>query len=355
MTQVTSINIAMCINREYLLPLAVAVRSLMEHLQPGVQVQLYVLSASLKQPDKAWLAEAWQGFPLTVTHVVPTDMSWANNVACGGYIHDASTYFRLLLGELLPKSVERVLYLDSDILVTQDITPLWHEDLQGCVLGAVQQSTVQVLKAAYGAGQCRAMGVDPDAPYLNSGMLLIDLVEWRRQGVGVGALALAVQYKHLFHYHDQDALNVALAGTWKRLHPKWNAQYALWIVPDSTSPHEEGAAAQARDMPVILHYTYRLKPWHTRSDHPLTALWRATEDALPEKCPSWPVRLKMSDFEYYYYNADMRLWFSRALYRSGHLGMPAVMVFVEYALRHPVASYAAFLCTLGRFFRRFRK
>lgn len=82
--------------------------------------------------------------------------------------YGVGAYLRLSMGSLLPESVERALYLDCDVLAFDDVTRLWHTDLQGRTLAAV--------------GNLGHQGTS-ESLYFNSGVLLIDLKQWRSSGV----------------------------------------------------------------------------------------------------------------------------------------------------------------------------
>src|SRR3712207_2732957 len=78
--------------------------------------------------------------------------------------------FRLMLGELLPEDLRRVVYLDADVLVEDDLAKLWRSDLGGDTVGAVRDAFAPWAAGAYGA-QWRPLGLDPTSRYFNSGVL----------------------------------------------------------------------------------------------------------------------------------------------------------------------------------------
>ena len=94
------------------------------------------------------------------------------SVAAGRW-HPA-TFQRLFLGSQLPPEAERVLYLDCDTLVRRPLAPLWERPFGP--------------SSALGVDDCRSgryaaeLGLPPDAPYVGSGVLLLNLARWRREG-----------------------------------------------------------------------------------------------------------------------------------------------------------------------------
>ncbi len=157
-------------------------------------------------------------------------------------------YARLLLSDLLPSEVNRVIYLDCDMMVRWPIEQLFDIDLLDRPLGAVRDSQAPFL---VGRRDMRhnADIFDPADPYFNSGMLLIALDKWREIDVKaqVGFLAEKGWLSRI--YFDQDLLNIVFRGRWHPVEWRWNTI-------DAHPAHE------ALD-PAILHYTLAHKPWAT--------------------------------------------------------------------------------------------
>jgi lipopolysaccharide biosynthesis glycosyltransferase len=122
----------------------------------------------------------------------------------------------------------------------------------------------------------RALGLRPEDPYLNSGVLVISLEAWRSDDVRERAVALVRET--ILPWPDQDALNVVLRDCWKELPRRWNLQtqdaqgtglsWVLW---------REEVELALSDVAVI-HYSEYVKPWHAASAHPLRDRWYAVLD-----------------------------------------------------------------------------
>ncbi|MGH8461583.1 MAG: glycosyltransferase family 8 protein [Stenotrophobium sp.] len=194
--------------------------------------------------------------------------------------YPALIWYRLLLPELLPEC-SRILYLDTDTLALQSLWPLFQQDLGSKLFGAVAQPTREWEK------QCRLLGIDPAQDYLNSGVLLMDLETMRRDGFTARALEVAWAQNTMFVLPDQEVLNLAAQGRWKKLPPKWNAMSHLWLTPgrDDTI-YPESDYLMARCSPAIVHFegTPAVKPWHYRSIHPMRGLYRHFRSQTP-----WPL------------------------------------------------------------------
>ena len=173
-------------------------------------------------------------------------------------------YSRLLLPDLIPQKTGRLLYPDSDMVVRSSLRPLFAVPLNGHALGAVEDApeAVPVINAR--------LGRPPNTPYLNSGLLLIDLEKWRSANLGERSMAYIETTAH--GYPDQDAINLALGTDWAVLERKWNlVESEAARFPRS---HYEKAA--------IIHFTWR-KPNHPRCDHPARDMYFAQRQNTPWK------------------------------------------------------------------------
>lgn len=177
--------------------------------------------------------------------------------------------FRLGLADLAPADSSRVIYLDADVIVTDDIRKLWTSDLHGAALGAVEDAFLDPAPFAKRWGM-----TDANPRYFNSGVLLIDLAQARADGLFRDALQFVAEHGDDLHFTDQDALNWAFRGRWRALDVVWNVQRHMVIpslIPEVAETLRLGARA-----PGIVHYTGPEKPWLPGVYHPWAWLyWRA--------------------------------------------------------------------------------
>jgi lipopolysaccharide biosynthesis glycosyltransferase len=176
----------------------------------------------------------------------------------------AAMWYRLFLPELLPR-VERVLYLDADTIVTDSLAPLWETDLGGFWLAAVTNVFEE-----WSAGRPAELGLADAGHYFNSGVLLLNLGEIRRDGRGETLRELARERGGELLWPDQDTLNLVLGERRKPLHPRWNCMNSVLTFPWSADVFGAEAVEEARSRPGIRHFEGpgRNKPWHPLSRTP---------------------------------------------------------------------------------------
>jgi hypothetical protein len=173
-------------------------------------------------------------------------------------------WYRIHLPELLP-NVDRVLYLDADIVVLDSIEPLWDTDLRGNCIAAVTN-----VFAPWDLQYPEKLGI-PSPSYFNTGVLLMDLDQMRRDNCTGALRDYALAHGERLWFCDQDAMNVLLGDRRLPLHPRWNAMNSLFIFPSSLEVFGPDLAEEARHRPAIRHFEGpgANKPWHYLCDHPM--------------------------------------------------------------------------------------
>lgn len=187
-------------------------------------------------------------------------------------------WYRILLPELLP-DVDRVLYVDCDVVATADVGPLATVDLGGAAVGAVHN-------VPYGGADDDArVGLADGQRYFNSGVLLMDLDRWRERRTTDQLVAFARTETERLVFPDQDALNAVLAGDRAVLHPRWNCQNTLFFSPEAAAVFGHDVVRAACNDPALVHFEgpALAKPWHYLSIHPHRATYRRHRAATP-----WP-------------------------------------------------------------------
>jgi lipopolysaccharide biosynthesis glycosyltransferase len=263
---VDSLVIACASDSGYALPLAVMLRSLIANLGPRSQVEVYCVDDGISSADKAKvLASVTDRLTL---HWLEPSRSALSGLPTWGRM-PRTTYQKLTLGEWLPEHAEKVIWLDCDLLLLDDIMPLWDADLGKWHVLAVPDQRVPLLSSRFGVAAYRELGLAAEAKYFNAGVLLIDLARWRRDDVAGRAINYLNTYRDQVFFWDQEALNAVLAGKWGELDPAWNRNPTIDHLIRSRRPSDADSTAGRRSEEIrIAHFSGNLKPWNCAGSSP---------------------------------------------------------------------------------------
>ena len=163
-------------------------------------------------------------------------------------------FARLLLSSVLP-DLDKIIYLDCDIVVLNDLQSLWNFDVSDVAVAMAPDFTLK------DKSTLNRLGITTGY-YLNSGVILMNLDYWRKHDVQNRIFSYILEKGDKLIYNDQDALNSILQNEHEELHIKYNFSYyyfhRLIGVLYKEKIHE---IIEARDNPIIFHYFGPLKPW----------------------------------------------------------------------------------------------
>ncbi len=236
----------------------VLMQSLLRTAAHPNQLVFHLINGGI-QPDNLQkiqaIASKW-GAELCLPHI--DKESFSKLFLSHQYSH--AIYYRLIMGKLLPPEVNRCIYLDSDMVALTDIEELWHTDLQDRPIGAVIDHGLMISNKNWNEKQ-QELGLSNQDLYFNSGLLLIDVTQWRERGIDDKALELASSRS--FRSHDQDVLNFLFKGNWTVLSTKWNCMPAVYGFSFRLFRQLSrfSDVVEARRHPAIIHYAGRYKPW----------------------------------------------------------------------------------------------
>lgn len=249
-------------NENYVRHLAVSMYSLMDRNQAAEGIRVFILSSGITSESRERLFQIAEHFGREIVWIPIGDLreKFPYEVDTGGF--DISAMGRLFVGTALPDEVERVLYLDCDTVVLDSLRQLWDTDLKGRLLGAVMEPTIyRQVKERIGLGE--------KDPYFNSGVLLIDVKKWRKEGAEKALLDFFGFLGGKTFACDQDTLNGAFRGKIRPLHPRYNffSNYRYFHYRDlvEQSPSYSAVSSkmfqQARRHPAVIHFAGDERPW----------------------------------------------------------------------------------------------
>lgn len=246
--------VACAANASYAMPLAVMLRSAATHLDGGRRLVAYVVDDGIASDDKRRVI---QSLPEHASvHWIEPRRENFDGLPLWGRM-PITTYDKLTVAEFLPADAHRAIWLDCDMLVLADLAELWDRPFSGAPAMAVQDALVPFVSSRFGVGGYDELGIAPETPYFNAGMMVIDVDRWRTTGILRLALEHLKKYRRRVFFWDQEALNAVLAGKWNPLEPRWNWSANLDRLAGSSTHRPHPMAARAR----VVHFNGNIKPW----------------------------------------------------------------------------------------------
>lgn len=211
-------EIVACTDKNFIFPMGVMMYSLCQNNQDAEIVFHIILDEDVTTSDKNNLQKTVCGFRNCRIAFYAVNRTVLSSFPDPGGRKDISlaTYYRLMLTELLPDTVHKVLYLDGDIIIRGSLKPLWDLDLtDSAVAGATDAIAGQV-------DLYNRLHYPPTKGYFNAGVLLINLDYWREHKVINLFNDFINNRANDIIYHDQDVLNGVFWGCKKTFPIKYN-------------------------------------------------------------------------------------------------------------------------------------
>ncbi len=215
-----------------------------------------------------------------------------------------AVYYRLFFPFLIPENVDRILYLDADTIVCNDLSELYSIDIGSYPLAAVYDNYVKTQPL---------LNITLEGEYFNSGVMLLDVKIWREQKVSERAIDYVLKYPDRILFVDQCALNAVLHKNWKKINSKYNLLYSY--IPMSIGKTELNEFLKDK---VIVHFTLQ-RPWNMLCKNRLRFLYHYYLAQSPigdthekyndfewSKVPEW-IKIRLSEF-YFDYSFIRWLW-----------------------------------------------
>ena len=180
---------------------AVACASILANHRGERPIHFYYFDDGISEEKQAGIAATVTDLQGSITFI-PT-VGKEIQAHTSGHVNRAA-YLRLLIPELVPQAVHRVIYLDTDLVVLDDIQELWEMDLQGKPVGAVPDLGI-LASSRMRRQKEETLGIQEGKLYFNSGVMVMDLEAWREKQYGDQVIRCVEEGN--FRHHDQDGLN----------------------------------------------------------------------------------------------------------------------------------------------------
>ena len=231
-------NLLFCFDQNYQQHFGVAITSvLLNNLSSHFDV--HIITNFMEEKLKQKLDTLSKNYKCSFHLYIINNLDKISKLKVSDHVSNA-TYYRLIMAEILPKHIDKILYLDSDVVVISPLEELYNIDLENYFIAASGFSGTLVKSKGF-----------------NSGVMVVNLEKWRNEQISTKVIDFATQNRNKLPYHDQSALNRVIKQNYLIIDRKWNFQVDL-SPRKIQKPDDNIALKNAR----IIHYIGSSKPWY---------------------------------------------------------------------------------------------
>lgn len=246
-----ALNFAFCVSENYIKYLKVCIRSIVYH-HPLKSINIYILTDKISKKNRRPLEKEFSKFKNINIEIIIIDDSMLLTLKTG--IWSKHAWYRILLPNYLP-NINKVLYLDADTVVCEDLSQLFNMDLTGVsVAGALDRLAFKDSKYMhYG---------DERSKYICAGVLLINLDVWRENGLTKKIIKWASENDDMLKWPDQDAINHICDDSKLILPLKYGTMNFLFDKNLKLPEYINNEVKECINNPSIIHYAgHGNTPW----------------------------------------------------------------------------------------------
>lgn len=239
---------------------------------------VFYLTTNISNINKDLLNEVCRGYNVSIEYCI-CSQDRITNLSYGSW--SSIIYLKLMIPIVLPRQVERCLFIDGDIIVHDDIGPLYDMEMDGYVLAAVEDNPDGELHK-------KRLGLSSMDVYINSGVFLCDLNAWRtmQSSKDIIEFAHSIAGKII---NEQDVIACYFRGKILLLPIRWNMVTHFFLQKPKIYDKYLNDLSTARKNPGIIHFCAPIKPWFRDCDHPYGYLYRRYLAQTPWSTFKFPV------------------------------------------------------------------
>lgn len=279
-----SLHIVISSDENYIIHGAVLCRSIIRHNKEEYKIHLHLLSNGVSEKSIAKLNSLFE-CEESLLSVYDMENIQSKLVVKVPPTISITAYLRLFVASILPNEIQKVIYMDVDAVVNSSLHDLWNIEFKDELIAGVLDTVTVNAKSL--------IGITDTEPYLNSGLLLINLKAWRAENTEGKFLSFLIKNDGNVYHHDQGILNAVCSNRKIIIHPKFNVMTSFFdfsvkqiqslysIVPYYTQLKID----EAKVNPVYIHFTPSIsnRPWSVNCAHPLKDLYLMNKSETPWK------------------------------------------------------------------------
>ena len=248
MNKNNAINIAFCSDNNYLKYIAIAIQSInFNNRNNLLQFHVFLYDVPKEESDKLLTLSN----NITIYSIPAEYMEKYDNDYSIKHLN-RSIYIRLLVPRLLKNKVDKLIYLDADILCFRDISDIKSINIDDviCAVGPDSKKSEHIQK------NIKRLNLTNNT-YFNSGFLYINIKKWNDFNTENKVNEILLNKNKQLLYPDQDALNIVLQNHILMIDAEWNYLFT-WL----NSKQKQEFFLKRSHIPYFMHFTGARKPWY---------------------------------------------------------------------------------------------
>lgn len=249
-----TINIVMSCDDNYAKYLAVAINSIISNAhKKGNVFHFYILDGGIREKNKKRIMSFVNKQGSKIEFIEIDLQKFKETCPLSEDVSHITipTYFRFSIPRMLPHTLDKVLYLDVDLIANAPLNELYNMDLGESYAIAVEDT--------FSGTQNIACKLGLSGKYINAGVMLINLGKWRNENIENLLFANIDKIREHIIFVDQDVLNFTLSDKVKYISYQWNLQQTAYHM--TKSDINLTSLEVDKQNPKIIHYSGHIKPW----------------------------------------------------------------------------------------------
>ena len=237
MQDLQPIVIVVACDNHYMPLLAALIKSIEVNHKTEEHIHFFILDDGISGRNKTKLTGSVSSEVFTIhwiakDTVIPAGMS----IPYDNSSYPLIIHMRMFIPYFIPEEYEKVIYMDVDMIVNDDISELWKTDLNGYTIAAVIDVRIREFGNSHAVENYKQLGFAPDTKYFNTGLLLMNTRKWREEDLTPKIFKCIDDNRKFANYPDQYGLNVVFANQWLQIDTKWSWSAEEWN-PDASLVH----------------------------------------------------------------------------------------------------------------------
>lgn len=270
------LNILYLTDNNYAAFAGVSITSLFMNNKHIDKITVYIIDDSIAEENKEKFRKLADDFSRGIVFLDLTEgIRVLEEMGVPKYRNSYTTYLKLFAFGLLPDSVKRIFFIDSDTVIVGDLSEIIDLDMEGCMIGAVRDGISHPYKMA--------LGFDYNDSWFNMGVMLVDVEKWKADHAQDKVIE-QLRKRTAYIAVDQDILNITQHGNIMTLHPKYNATAHHYVYkekdfrrafPQGGFYESDEIMKEAQEHAVIRHFERFVgeSAWNQNTAHPYAKLF----------------------------------------------------------------------------------